>query len=76
MSCRIGIHHRIIITVSEHIVAVDVLTCFVVDICIYETAGCGVIVTALEIVEACFVIVNITAITQRLNGYYGGVSAD
>ena len=65
-SRRINPVHRIIAAISEHIESEEVAVGVYVTVCIKESADCGIIVSAVEIIKACLVIVVIASVTERV----------
>ena len=70
ISCRVYSVHRIIATIGVHIVAEDALAGRDETVGIDESANGGVIVAALEVVQFCFCIPYIAAVTEGVQGSY------
>ena len=66
LSGWICIRNRIVITISEHICAYCVFACGCVGVGIDEAADVGVVVSGVQIVEACLVIVVVASVSERL----------
>jgi len=60
------IHHRIIATISIHIVADQITVCVDITISVEESTGYGVIVSALQVVERGFGIVVVSTVAERV----------
>ena len=65
-------NYRIILAVGKHIVAQDPLTCRCVYIRIDKSAVLGVIISALEVVQPSFVVVDVATIAEGVEGAEGG----
>ena len=57
ITARIGLIHRVIITIGKHIVAYKSLSSGRKGVCIDESADAGIVVTALQVVEPGFSVV-------------------
>ena len=64
MSSWVGVIYRIIIAIGEHISAEEALAGTAVGVGVYESGDSGVIITALEVIEAGFVIIVIATVAD------------
>ena len=64
MPIRVDAVYRVIVAVSEHIESGKAISCAGIAVRIDESANLGVIITALEIVEAGFGVVVIASVSQ------------
>ena len=67
MAIRVNTIRRIIVAVCKHIKSGKAVTGAYIAVRIDEPANLGVIVTALEIIEACFGIVIVAAVAERVD---------
>ena len=58
----IHIHHRVITAIREHIVTEYSLACGNVAVGVYESAGIGIVISALQIIESQICIIVITTV--------------
>ena len=65
-SRRINPVHRIIAAISEHIESDEIAVGVYVAVCIDKSAYTGVVISAVEVIEACLVIVVIASVTERV----------
>ena len=64
MPARVSIHHRIIATVSIHIITEQTLTCGNKTVGRDKPTKHGVVVSGIKVIEIRFAIVVITAVTE------------
>ena len=76
MPCGITIVHRVIGAISKQIIAQNIIICSYFSIHIDKPPHFGVIVAALEIVEARLLIVEISTVAQRIESRNGIVRSE
>ena len=69
MICKI---RRIVVTIRKHIIPQQTLSCRNEGIGVNKSAGNGVIVSALEVVQPCLVVVDIASVAEGVMGTEGG----
>ena len=67
MACRISTVYRIIATICKHIVTQEILSCRSKGIRIDESAGTGIVVTALQVVEPGFSVVVVATVADGID---------
>ena len=75
IACRIGKHNRIVVAVSEEIVALQAAVGAEDDIGRQEPADVGVVVSGVQVVPAGFHVVIVPTIAERVHGSNGGGQA-
>ena len=65
MPTRINIIDRIIIAISEHVIAQQALAGGNKRISIDESTNLGVVITALEVVQTSLIVVDIATVSKR-----------
>ena len=71
-SCCIYETHGIIVAISKHVVADKTLAGGGIGICVEETADGGVVISALQVIEAGFGVVDIAAVAEGIQYANGG----
>ena len=75
IACRIGKHNRIVVAVSEEIVALQAAVGAEDGIRAEEPANVGVVVSGVEVVPARFHVIVVPTIAERVHGSDGGGQA-
>lgn len=71
-TATIHTHHRVVITIRKHIVTDNTCAGRYETVGVDESAECGIIVSTLQIVEACFTIVNVSAVAEGIQQRHMG----
>ena len=72
MARRIISHNGIIVAIYKHVIAQHALAGCDEGVCIEEAAPFGAVISALQVIQAVFVVVDITAVAQGVEGAQRG----